>query len=136
MSERPSAKDWTCQIRIKGGRLPDIAAIGQHLEARRIGASLRAVEATVEGELIQQGGIWLLKIGGTGEVVELAPLVRKVEWDVAARQPQMASPEERKAFDRLRSSGRHAGVLQVVGPLAAGVPGGRYRLEVRQFRWL
>ncbi len=136
MSERPSVTAGTCQIRIKGGRLPDIGAIGRHLEARRIGASLRGLEAAVDGDLVEEKGALLLRIGGTGEVVELAPLVRKVEWDAKAKQAQAPTAEERGAFERLRSQAPGRGPVRVTGPLAAGVPGGRYRLEVRQFSWL
>ena len=99
-------------------------------------ASLRGLEVAVDGDLVEEKGALLLRIGGTGEVVELAPLVRKVEWDAKAKQAQAPTAEERGAFERLRAQARGRGPVRVTGPLAAGVPGGRWRLEVRQFRWL
>jgi hypothetical protein len=61
------------------GPLSDFAYLARHLRERRMGASLRGLETTVDGILVPEKGRLLLRISGTGEVVTLAPLKRKVQ---------------------------------------------------------
>ena len=116
------------------GRLPDVGHIARHLRERRLGATLRGVEATVEGLLVEDKGALSLRVGNTGQVVSLAPLRRKVQWDRAAKRAQAPTEAERTAFERLRSLPRRTSVpLRVIGPLAQDPAGGGYTLEVREF---
>ena len=136
ISRRASAKDGTCQIRMRGGRLPDLRALARHLSDLRVGARLRGVEATVVGRLVARGDDLLLTVAGTGEMVRLAPLRRKVQWDVPGKREEPATDEERTAFHRLLPQSRRARrspLLRVVGPLVEGAAGKPMTLEVRQF---
>ena len=137
ISRRASAKDGTCEIRMRGGRLPDLRALARHISDMRVGARLRGVEATVVGDLVAaRRGALLLTVVGTGEVVRLAPLRRKVQWDVPGKREEPATDEERTAFRRLLQSRpvpRSLPRLRVVGPLLEGAVGKPMTLEVRQF---
>ena len=122
---------------MRGGRLPDLRALARHISDMRVGARLRGVEATVVGHLVARGDDLLLTVAGTGEVVRLAPLRRKVQRDVRGKREEPATDEERTAFRRLqqqsrRSRGRSP-LLRVVGPLIEGTAGKPMTLEVRQF---
>jgi hypothetical protein len=121
---------------MRGGRLPDLRALARHISDLRVGARLRGVEATVVGHLAASGDDLLLTVAGTGEVVGLAPLRRKVQWDVPRKREEPATDEERTAFRRLLQQSRRARrspVLRVVGPLIEGAAGKPMTLEVRQF---
>ena len=139
ISRRASAKDGTCQIRMRGGRLPDLRSLARHISDLRVGARLRGVEAAAVGRPVARGNDLLLTVAGTGEVVRLAPLRRKVQWDVPGKREEPATDEERTAFRRLLQQSRRARrgrpplLLRVVGPLTEGAGGKPMTLEVRQF---
>ena len=121
---------------MRGGRLPDLRALARHISDMRVGARLRGVEATVVGHLVARGDDLLLTVAGTGEVVRLAPLRRKVQWDVPGKREEPATDEERTAFRRLlqsRRARRSSPLFRVVGPLIEGAAGKPMTLEVRQF---
>jgi hypothetical protein len=122
---------------MRGGRLPDLRALARHISDMRVGARLRGVEATVVGHLVARGDELLLTVAGTGEVVRLASLRRKVQWDVPAKREEPATDEERTAFRRLlwqsRRARRRSPLFRVVGPLIEGAAGKPMTLEVRQF---
>jgi len=117
----------------RGGVLPDVAAFARAV--RRVGDqfTLRGVEITARGELTEAGGRAMVRLTGTGELLALAPLLRKVQWDAVSRREAAASAEERGACARLLRE-RRAGVVRVTGPLA-GEPGQAPVLEVREFAW-
>jgi len=123
-------------MQLKGGRLPDPAAVARHLRNCNLGATLRGVEATVAGSLAEESGELVLRASGTGERLRLTRLRHKVQWDVAGKREEPATQAEREAFERLRrEAAGHSGPLQVTGPLREGDPGGSLLLEVRDFDW-
>ena len=92
---------WTCRIVPRGGRLLDLGELEQAV--RKVGQqfSLRGVEATVEGTLSRApDGAPLLQLGA-GDVLRLAPLRRKVQWDPEARRAEPITAAERGAYGRL-----------------------------------
>ena len=104
---------------------------------RAVGApfSLRGVEAEVVGSLSGSKEAPVLNIARTGESVQLAPLTKKVQWDVKGRQVEPARRGERRAFARLMSRWDGSPTeIRVVGPLRAGRAGDPLHLEVRRYR--
>jgi hypothetical protein len=134
VSDEPDGRTWTCEVRMRGDRLPDVGAIARHLEATRTGASLRGVEAVVVGRLerVEQGAV--LRLDGTGEVVRLGTLTRKVQWNTIGKCAQAVTAAERGTLERLLADPAAAGAsLRVMGPLSAGEAGKPALLEVREY---
>jgi hypothetical protein len=98
----------------------------------RVGATLRGVEAPIEGRIVEHNGALALRVRGTDESVRLAPLRHKVQLDVTRKRPQAATREELNAFARLGTQDR-AVTVRVVGPLIASGGGSTCTLEVRKF---
>ena len=123
-----------------GGCLPDLAAWVRAFR-EEIGQAfiIRGVEATIEGELVEDGGRLALRLRATGAALLLVPLRRKVEWDPGREREAPATDEERKAHERLRArwaESRGRGVaVRVVGPLVQNKDGAVTGLEVREFVW-
>jgi len=95
---------------------------------------LRGLEAEIDGRLEPQGTNLVFKIAGTNAVLQLAPLTRKVQQNVAAKQPQPPTSKESKAFRdlvaKLKNKSRSA---RITGPLLRR-PDGSLVLEVRAFK--
>jgi hypothetical protein len=136
VSERADPKAWTCEVRTRDGRLPDVAALAQGILDMGLGARLRGVEATLDGTAVERDGTLWVESAGTGEVVRLAPLRRKVQWDVARKRLQRPTRAERLAYDRLRRELRaESRPIRVIGTLVPSADGGPVTLEVREFSW-
>ena len=119
---------------MRDGRLPDVPALARHIHEIRAGATLRGVEATVEGSLAADGESLVLRREGDGEPLRLAPLSRKVQWDAALGRDQAPTDGERAAFGRLESGWRGKPArVRITGPLRQEVSGGPRTLEVRGF---
>ena len=95
---------------------------------------MRGLEAEIDGRLEPQGTNLVFKIAGTNAVLQLAPLTRKVQQNVAAKQPQPPTSKESKAFRdlvaKLKNKSRSA---HITGPLLRR-PDGSLVLEVRAFK--
>jgi hypothetical protein len=136
VSEAADAKSWTGEVRLRDGRLPDVPAVARYLRECGAGTTLRGVEATVDGWLAEENGRLLLRVAGTGQTLRLAPLRRKVQWDVERSREQAFTGPERGAYECLRRE--VPGLcppVRVTGPLVEGAAGDPYTLEVREFRW-
>jgi hypothetical protein len=138
VSETASADDWTCRVRLKSGRLPDLSRLVAHLAEMRVGANLRGVEAEVVGELSREGDLLYLRMPAAGERLRLAPLTRVVQWHVKRDHEQRTTRTERGAFRRLSAAEPRRSVrrVRVVGTLVESQEPGPYLLEVRRFEWL
>ena len=121
-------------MRLQGGRFVNPFTLSNHIFNIRVGARLRGLEAEVEGQVARQGTNLLLTVGGTNAVLHLGPLTRKVQQNVAAKQPQPATSKESEAFQdlagKLKAKARPA---RIIGPLRP-LPDGTTMLEVRSFR--
>lgn len=140
VSERACGKTWTGEVRTKEGRLPNLAAWSRTFRAEVGNAfTIRGVEATITGRLVENGGHSAIEVAGTGEVVLLAPLKRKVQWDPEQKREQLASTEEQEAHRRLLArwdrSDRQPVDIRITGPIVQVKDGGRLTLEVRDFVW-
>jgi hypothetical protein len=122
---------------MRDGRLPDPELLARALYETGAGATLRGVEATVEGRLVRTDGEPRMQLSGTGEVVRLAPLRSKVQWNVAAKREQAATNAERQAYRRLlRQQKPESAPVRVIGPLILAPGEGVLTLEVRAFEWI
>jgi hypothetical protein len=115
-------------------RLPDLQALSRAVRAASDQFRVRGVEATVDGRLVRRGGHLILRIGGGGAVLRLAPLRGKVQWDRRRKRAASPTESERLAFrhllDRRRQLGRR---VRIVGPVIVTADGRPPILQVRQF---
>jgi len=142
VSERPDPEAWTCEVRWKDRRIPAVKAVAKHIFDIRVGATLRGLEATVDGWVAREGGALVLRREDGDERFRLAPLTRKIQWDAASSRDQPPTEEERGAFGRLEAALREAGGAEsgsgalparVVGPVRDVENGGLRVMEVRAF---
>jgi hypothetical protein len=117
---------------LQGGRFVDSLSLSNHIFNIRVGARVRGVEATIAGSVERDGTNFVLKIPGTNAVLQLSPLSRKVQQNVAAKQPQPATPGETSAFANLTKKFKRARACTVTGPMIQRVDGSHV-LEVRAF---
>lgn len=113
VAERPDVKTATADAITKGGVLPDFDKLRKTVAESGAGASLRGVEATVEGELILQEGKLLLRFSGKEIVLQhLKELIQQEK-----KEPKPATAEELSAYGRLLGKATEAKRWRVSGPL-------------------
>ena len=137
VSETADTNAWTCQIRYKGHRLPDLVALRKYLEeTMRAGARLYGVEATLQGHLVTQEGVLGLELSDTKEVLHLAPLQHKIQWDMKQKREAPTSEREKSAFSLLEvfATKKPKGLVRIVGVLEQKLEDKRFILEVREFQ--
>lgn len=140
VSERACPQTWTGEIRTQAGCLPDLEAWSRGFR-EEVGQAftIRGVEATVAGRLVEDNGRPALRLSATGEVLRLAPLRRKVQWDPDRQREQPITDAERWAYASLRArwgnAKSQAVSVRIVGPLVQGADGRLSHLEVREFAW-
>lgn len=134
IGEQPSISTQTCEARMKDGRLPDLEALSRLVQGLGIGARLRGVEATVEGELVEERGDLVFRLARTGQPLRLAPLGRVVQWNFKNRRPARAARSEREAYRRLVGRvGPRARRVRITGPLVPQDDRTSPVLEVRRY---
>ena len=124
VAERPDRKTATADVVPKNGELPDVSKLQKVISESGAGATLRGVEATVEGELLQNDGKWVLRI--PGKELWLKPLTGMVQHE--RNRPKPPRDEELNAYERLLASRPKR--VRVTGPLRSGRG---LSLEVRVF---
>jgi hypothetical protein len=136
VSNRVAPQTWTAEFVTRDGGLPDLHALARAVRAVGGPFTLRGVEATIDGTLEESCGRLALRIPDTGQLLYLAPLEHKIQWDPRRGCEQPATAEERSAYDRLVGEWRQQpGRVEVVGPLAQTTDNRPSVLEVRQFTW-
>ncbi len=120
------------------GRIPDLAAWRRVFrEILGQAFTIRGVEASIEGRLAEWAGRLELTVEGSEEILGLASLTEKVQWDPRRRRPQKATREERGALARLSAEGKgRPGRIRITGPLREVEGGGPPLVEVREFAWV
>ena len=131
MLEPPDGENWTCEVRLKGARVPEVGKLRKQISAMGVGASLRGVEITLEGELAAVEPAPRLRVPGTGEVLRLAPIQRSLRWNPETANPRKLPSDEREACDRIRKVPLGSG-LRVTGSL---VDESERTDPVLQLRW-
>jgi hypothetical protein len=134
-SPNADPKTWTAEIKTKNGLLLSRAAVSKHLDAMRVGAQLYGMEATIEGRLVERKGALCLAVSGSKDVLQLASLTRKVQWDVAANKEYPLDDDEKTAFERLKKLPFNSKtLLRITGMLTAPTKNSLPTLEVRSFQ--
>lgn len=119
---------------MRDGRVPDLRALARHIFEIRVGASLRGLEATVEGIVAKDGDALLLRSSQAGEAFRLTPLERKIQWDPTTSREETSSADERSAFAKIEALSTRSPVrARVTGPVRDGAAGEARAVEVRSF---
>jgi hypothetical protein len=126
VAERPDTKTSTAQAATKGGQLPDLDKLGKTVSESGAGATLRGVEAVVEGKLVSKDGKWMFRV--LDKEVPLQPLTELVQHE--RKRPRPATAEELAAYQRLLQHANESKRWRVTGPLRS-TPS--LTLEVRTF---
>jgi hypothetical protein len=131
--KEPDTRTDTCEVRMRENWVPDPDMFAKNFTNMHIGVDVRGVEITVDGSLQLLDTNLVLRLVGTDTPLYLAPLTRKVQWDIKRKQPEAPARAERQAFQRLARQ-FHGKTLRVriVGPLKCGHNAQRV-LEVRRF---
>ncbi|MEW6301856.1 MAG: hypothetical protein AB1705_00180 [Verrucomicrobiota bacterium] len=133
VSERPATQAETCEVRPRGGRLLDASQLDEFIRNTGAGASLRGMEATVDGTLKKRDGKAVIRLAGTEEVLALAALTQKVQYDFGNKKPHAPTQEERAAYDTLLARwGGEPRAVRITGPLTKAADQ-TLTLQVRQF---
>jgi hypothetical protein len=134
----PDIKTDTCEVKMRDDWVGDPEMFQRNFLDMSIGVDVRGVEATVDGTLEMQGTNLVLRWPGASSVLHLAPLQRKIQWDVQRKQPEAATAAEQKAFVELAAQFQKlSGPVRVVGPLSNATHAQQHRiLEVRKFEVL
>ena len=115
--------------------LPNTESIEKCLKRTGEQFSLRGIEITAEGVLVQSGEQWHLLLPGE-KPVQLAPLTGKVQWDTKSKAAATVSESEAGAFKRLgEDAASRKERIRITGPLRRGEKG-ELALEVRDFAWI
>ena len=131
MLEPPDGENWTCEVRLKGARVPEVGKLRKQISAMGVGASLRGVEITLEGELTAAEPEARLRVPGTGEVLYLRPIQQSLQWNPDTARPRKLPSEEREACERIRKMPLGSR-LRVTGSL---VEENERTAPVLQLRW-
>lgn len=111
--------------------------MSRQIEAIRVGARLRGVEATIKGNLEKSGDVIFLRLTGGTERIQITPLTQKVQLDVRGNQRQRATLGERMAFaDFQEEWNEHSGPILITGPLVNEDASGKSTLQVRRYSFL
>lgn len=124
VAELPDRKTGTGEITTKDAQLPDMAKLQNIIRESGAGATLRGVEATIDGDLIQSGGKWRLRF--SGNEILLQPLTALVQQE--RKKPRPPTDEELNAYERLLAKPPKR--VRVTGPLRSQP---NLAIEVRAF---
>lgn len=134
IGEKPSNASRTCVIETRDGRLLGPLTLAEQLRSLQIGARLRAMEASVIGQVELDGIELVLRLPGEPGTIPLTPLTQKVHWDEKHDQPERITPRERKAYSSLRERAKMGGLpVRVTGPLRQSNREAPLHMEVRDF---
>jgi len=135
LCQAPDFQTSTCRWLAQDGRLVSPQLLARLLTDLRVGARLRALEATVDGWLEHDGTRVGLAVSGSATWLELGVLSQKVYLDVKADRPREPTAQEQSAFQTLLAdwdgTRRRA---RITGPLVPKDAGTSLHLEVRRYR--
>jgi hypothetical protein len=134
LAEMPDVETATVRARTSSGRWPDQAALAGQLSAAGAGATLRGVEAAVEGRLSRERGRLVLRAAGSEAPIALAPLERRIQRRGRRRGEARELAAEREAHGRLGAiADGEPRLVRVLGPVVQARDGLQWLLEVRGF---
>ena len=132
VDEDPDLTNRTARIYPKKGRWLAPNQIAEHLKNLGIGATLRGVEATIEGTIEQEGGNLYLRVGRSSRRLKLGPLTVKIQQDPLTKTARPPSAAEKNALAKLLDHVQRYPTkpVRVTGVLKCDPD---TRLELRQF---
>jgi hypothetical protein len=132
VSPQPDRQTRTGELRTKGGRVPDVEALAKGLREMGAGASLRGVEATVDGRVEKRGEQFVLRVSKTDETLLLEPATNRIQLQVRKKAPEPLTEAEQKAFQNLSAKWQGQPLdVRITGPI--NKRDGKTFLAVRQF---
>jgi hypothetical protein len=135
IDERANPALGTGCLRIRDISLLDPTVMAQKVFDVSIGASLRGMEATIDGTVEGTKDSMLLRFvhGGTNQTVKLVALKKKIQLDDERKGSAPPTKEEREAFNRLKKSKDLSAKLRLTGPMTRPKEGEPLVMEVRTF---
>lgn len=135
VSPNADPQAWTAEIKSENGRLLSRITLANHLDAMRVGAKLYCMEATIEGRIIERKGILSLAISRAKEVLPLAELTYRVDWDAIKNKEIKPTDDEKSAFARLKKEKWDSkSLVRITGNLIQKDDKSLPILEVRRFQ--
>jgi len=125
---------------MKDGALPDLKVWARQFpEIVGQAFTIRGVEVTIKGSLVEERGRFVLRVSGSNSVICLGPLEHKVQWDPGRKREEPLTNEEQQAYqrliDRMAKSGDRSHKIRVTGPLQQRERGAPPILTIRDFTW-
>jgi hypothetical protein len=132
VSPQADRKTATGELRTKNGRVPDVDALAKGLREIGAGATLRGVEATIDGRLEKRDGQFLFRLTKTDEVLLLQPATQRIQLQPRRKSPEPLTETEQKAFQNLSAKWQGAPLdVRITGPITKR--SGKTVLAVRHF---
>lgn len=101
VNPQPDRKTATGELHTKNGRVPDVDALAKGLREIGAGASLRGVEAIIDGRLEKQGDRFVLRVAGTDQILALESIKQRIHLNQRNKAPEPLTEREQKAFQNL-----------------------------------
>jgi len=124
VAEQADRKSATGEVTTKNGQLPELVKLENLIRESGAGATLRGVEAVIEGDLLQVQSKWHLRF--SGKDIPLQPVTVLVQQE--RKKPRPPTDEELNAYERLLAKPPKR--VRVTGPLRSSPA---LALEVRAF---
>lgn len=118
VSPQPDRQNSTGELRTKGGVMPDLDALAKSIRDIGAGASLRGVEATIDGVLEKSAGQFVLRAGKTRQVLTLEPATLRIQLAPRQKSPEPLTDAEQKAFQTLTAKWQGQPLaVRITGPI-------------------
>lgn len=132
VSPQPDRQTATGELRTKKGLVPDVDALAKSIREIGAGASLRGVEATIDGRLEKQGDQFLVRVSKTDEVLLLEAVTQRIQLQPRRKSPEPLTDAEQKAFQNLSAKWQGTPLdVRITGPITKR--SGKTVLAVRRF---
>ena len=134
IAEPPDALNSVVTVHPQFGSLPDLTDLGARLSDSGVGAAITGIEATLEGRVESANGQLVLRTSDSDVPLPLAPLTRKIQWDLRQQRSAKATDDEREAYSMLLDrTPKGAPRVRVTGPVIESEDRTSRLLEVRSF---
>ncbi len=131
ISETADPNSWTCRIHMAKNKILRPYELDAYLRSLHAGATLRGIEATVEGHLEGREGTYSIVSGSSR--LPLEGLRDTVYWDARNKRPKPLSSADRQAYADLVQSIQVGSTVRVTGVLRDQSETDIPALEVRSF---
>ena len=136
VAEHPDLRSTTMRLRLRHSLLPDLHDFAEAVSSAAVGASLRGVEITFDGSLLETDRQLALQAKGAAAVVPLAPMTGRVGCDPANPGDPYPTLAETKAFDALRAEWKSGPrLVRIIGRCVQRPNTRAWLVEVRRYSW-